>query len=46
MFEGRFVALLPGSSYANLVEEGFPRAPDAVERNLNEDGNLLLFYGM
>ena len=46
VFEGRFVALLPGSSYANLVEEGFPRAPDAVERNLNEDGNLLLFYGM
>ena len=37
VFEGRFVALLPGSSYANLVEEGFS-ARSGCRRTESERG--------
>ena len=39
--KGRLVSLLAGSSYANLVAEGFPPASAAVERPLDENSMLL-----
>lgn len=43
-FNGKFVSLLPGHMYAELIEKGFPRPASDIDRRLREGDSALLFY--
>ncbi len=46
-YGNRFIAAIMGQEeYEALIEEGFNKAPDEIERHLKADGAALVFYEM